>query len=351
MYATRNLFALTGTATSINDVLGELRFKGLKVLPPGEELTESVINEAFGQNRSLAFSMHDYAQSRYIPCEAFVIDVCEYESQESHELAIFTSKSNVAQQFKDITIKLGLDIGDNKSNSSGLTGEPTRNDCAYCRYLAGYPGENERTVYRSPNFFVLPTLGEFCTGYLLIIPNEHVMSNADLGSHVIDEFKEVLSDIEYLLKLTYAQDVLIWENGSGGHGTGKAKDSIVHSHVHIAPSAITSEIIEKHLKLPFEDVTLETLHHHNDHPYLLVRTPDKENWRICDSSRVYIPRQYVRQLLGEEKGLPQGEFWNWRLYPYSNLMFQTRVDISKAIHENWSKLPVRIQERTKAYLI
>ena len=179
MYATRNLFALTGTATSINDVLGELRFKGLKVLPPGEELTESVINEAFGQNRSLAFSMHDYAQSRYIPCEAFVIDVCEYESQESHELAIFTSKSNVAQQFKDITIKLGLDIGDNKSNSSGLTGEPTRNDCAYCRYLAGYPGENERTVYRSPNFFVLPTLGEVCTGYLLIIPNEHVINRSE----------------------------------------------------------------------------------------------------------------------------------------------------------------------------
>lgn len=347
MKKTRNLFILTGSPKDTSLVLNELRFKGMLAYPYGVKITDTFVQNAFKNNKSVVCSKDDYMGN----LDAIIrIDVVPHASSvliEKQLQTIFVSDGNIANQFADIANALDCDIGDHKSNSSGLNGTPTVSNCAYCRYLAGFPADNERTVYESKSFFVLPTVGQFITGYLLVIPYEHVMSNAELDSQKLEEFKIVLQDMEYLLKLTYnASNVLVWENGSGNHGIGKAKDSIVHSHVHICPSQYTSEKIMEVSGFPFETITLENLKDYKEHSYLLVRTPDHNVWKINNNPDLYIPRQYVRQLVAEEYGLP-GESWNWRTHHFSEKMYQTVEDIKAALQRNWNVLPERIKNNTK----
>lgn len=346
MKRTRNLFVLTGTPANLSTVLAELRFKGMVTVPCGSTVLPEFVKEVFENNKSVACAANDYVgefpnSTVKIP----IISTC-LNPVSTTEQIICIANGNIATQFANIADSLELDIGDHKSNSSGLNGTPTIADCAYCRYLAGYPADNERTVYKSQNFFVLPTVGQFITGYLLVIPFNHIMSNAELEDSLLDEFNVVLGDMEYLLKLTYgASQVLVWENGSGSCGIGKAKDSIVHSHVHICPSTLSSETIENVSGFPFETITLKDLKKYKAHSYLLVRTPDYNHWKINNNPDLYIPRQYVRQLVAEEYNLP-GDSWNWRTNHFSEKMYQTVEDIKAALARNWENVPDRIKERT-----
>lgn len=331
MKSTRNLFVMHGNPLYVSSILEALTFKGMISCPYGTKVTDSFIDTAFKNNKSVVCSAEDYVGAKDY--------ICLWAKD-------FAKSTNVAADFADMAEQNNCDIGDHKSNSSGLKGTPTIADCAYCRYLKGVPDNNERTVYESENFFVIPTIGQFITGYLLIIPYEHVMSNGQLDITALKEFEIVLEDIEYLLKLTYnAPNVLVWENGSGNSGVGKAKDSVVHSHVHVCPSSLTSESIEKLSGFPFDTISLEELEKYKEHSYLLVRTPDYSKWKINNNPQLYIPRQYVRQLVAEEYGL-KGDSWNWRTCPFTDKMYQTVEDIKLAIQTNFDSIPKRIKERT-----
>lgn len=346
MKKTRNLFILTGSPEDTSLVLNDLRFKGMLAYPYGVKITDTFVQNAFKNNKSVACSKDDYMGKLDTVIRINIATHASF-TVDNKAQTIFVDDTNIATQFAKIAESLNCDIGDHKSNSSGLSGTPTVKDCAYCRYLAGFPADNERTVYESENFFVLPTVGQFITGYLLVIPNEHVMSNAELDTKALEEFKQVLQDVEYLLKLTYnASNVLVWENGSGNGGVGKAKDSIVHSHVHICPSQYSSDKIMEVSGFPFETITLDELKNYKEHSYLLVRTPDHNVWKINNNPNLYIPRQYVRQLVAEEYGLP-GESWNWRTHHFSEKMYQTVEDIKSALQQNWDILPERIRNNTK----
>lgn len=82
--------------------------------------------------------------------------------------------------------------------------------------------------------------------------------------------------------------------------------------------------------------------------YLLIQD-SQSVWKICQDSNLYIPRQYVRQLLAEEYHIP-GECWNWRTHPYFDKMSLTDKQIISMLKENWDKLPQRIKNRVKNHL-
>ena len=344
MKVTRVLFVVCGYQEHIETVLDALQFKGLEVMPPGKPVTSSDLESAFKQNKSIACSIKSFPDG--IPDKALLVltttDTNPLANDSTFLRIIDVSKDNIVEQFSKIVELYNIDIGDFKSNSSGLSDGPTIDDCVYCKYLHGDPLGNERIIYQNDTCFAIPTVGEFRTGYILIIPKKHVMSMAHLNPSELQEFEEAIEDVEFILRQVYQTDILIWENGSGASGAGKAKDSIVHAHLHLCPSNITSDDIEKMSGFPFEDVTLESLHRHKDHPYLLIRTPDKSKWRIADSSKLYVPRQYVRQILAEECGC-KGEEYNWRKYPFKRKMSLTVQDIAKYLNSNKDSLPESIK--------
>lgn len=348
MKKTRNLFLLVGSPADTQKALEAINFKGLITVPYWTHCTPAEVEQIFKNNKSVVCSQDDFVGK--IPKNAVIVNVVPTARSHvcsSRQTIYLRDSESIAIQFENIAVNLNLDIGDHKSNSSGSSDGPTKKDCAYCQYLSGNIQENERTVYRSENFFVIPTLGQFITGYLLIIPNEHIMSNGELSPEHLEEFKFVLEDIEFIIKLAYpdSKGILVWENGSGSGGKGKAKDSLVHSHVHVAPSALTSNDIKEMSGFDFDEIDLHDLQFYKAHSYLLVKNPDNEKWIINNDPEVYIPRQYVRQLIAEEYGIP-GEAWNWRTHPFGEKMYETASTIISALRVNKDQLPERIRNRT-----
>ena len=250
MRRTRNLFLIQCMPQNGSRILNNLKFKGLVNNPPGRVLTSSMVQEAFKYNRSVVALKDDFMGLSH-PNIVNVIHVRDKSHIFSENIPFIygTEDDDIATQFAKLAEKFGYDIGDMKSDTPDVD-SPDAGSCAYCTYLGGYMGDNTRIMYKTENFFVFPTLGQIREGYLLIIPYEHVLSLGKMDPAVHEDFMNTLEDCEYLLKLAYGvSHVLVWENGSGKSAKGKAKDSIIHAHVHVCPSSITSEDIKGSLGL------------------------------------------------------------------------------------------------------
>lgn len=351
MKKTRNVFVLKGKDTVVKAALDKLQFKGLTVLEDAVDVNDNVFGDIFANNKSVLCTK----ASPTFENQSINISISnksnEIENYIYRHLEYIDARKDIVSQFQEIAERHNCDIGDHKSNSSGLDGKPSIKDCAYCNYLYNKKSEyTQRTLYRSSNFFIMPTIGQFIKGYLLIIPCKHIMSNAELDDSMRKEFISVLDDAIYMLELTYGiSHVLVWENGTGNSGIGKAKDSVVHAHTHVAPSNMDANSISLMSGISMEDILFSELPKFNRHSYLLIRNDDDCRWKISCDPNVYIPRQYVRQCLAEEYNIP-GTQWNWRIYPYEDLLMQTYHDISSTLRNNWNKLPDRIRVNTKDYV-
>ena len=341
MKKTRNMIILVGASSLINEVLPELQFKGSVIVK--DPINYDSVTTIFNNNKSIICSSEIAEFERYHENPIY-IEISDGPSfvYQNH---INVNSGNITKQFQDIVDKHNLDIGDHKSNSSGLNGVPTVSDCSYCKEFKHEVVDIPHAIlYKSKHFYVLATLGEFITGYLLIIPERHVMSMAELTAEERSEFIDVLADTKFILNLAYGYDnFLVWENGSGNSGKGKAKDSVVHSHVHIAPSNLTPEKITKLSGISLDKICYTDLPNYNLHSYLLVGGKNYNEWFINNNPDVYIPRQFIRQILAEEHGIT-GEKWNWRVYPFLDLMKQMEDDFYAAVKNNWEKLPERIKK-------
>ncbi len=346
---TRNLFVLASeTAELIPRTLEEMQFKGINVSNVDQEITTSDILNTYAQNKSLicANISPDLAR-KFNPIQITIVSGGSQKFLTPYSRPCIDVSQDIAKQFEKIADALDCDIGDHVSNSSGLDGIPSIEKCGYCQYLADPTREYAKTVYQNEDFFAFTTIGQFILGYLLIIPLEHVMSIAELDSRRKQEFLNVLDDISYILKLTYHTDnILVWENGTGNSGKGKAKDSIVHAHIHVACSHLDEKQIQGISGFPMTSISFEDLSAYGQHSYLLLKDKHDGNWKINDDPSLYIPRQYIRQLLAEEHGIP-GEEWNWRKYPFHERRIQATTDIYQALKSNWNTLPDRIKQNTQ----
>lgn len=352
MKKTRNLFLLKGSQADVNLVLKMLQFKGLTQLTSAETTTRRFLAE-FKNNKSVVCCN----VPEDLEVAAIEINVINSNSTSNIQNCINIASDDILDQFLSIVDAYDCDIGDHKSNSSGLNGTSSSKDyCPYCLYFNNYYqskqfDKSNRIIYQSDNFIVMPTVGEFIKGYLLIIPYAHVMSMAELSPKLREEFLTVLNDVTAILKLTYpVNDILVWENGTGNGGIGKAKSSIVHSHVHVAPSKLTANTIQEFHGFPLTKISYDDLYLYGKHSYLLVKGNTNNEWYINDNPDLYIPRQYVRQLIAEEYGF-SGDTWNWRTNPFIYLISATCCDIQNALISNWDSLPERIKKNTKGFLI
>lgn len=250
MKQTRKIFVLNEYALHEEEILLEkLKFKALVVFYNKDISLEELV-DVFRQNKS-ALCISCSLPGNFI-AKAIKVETLNFDD-------------DIITQFQDIANLNNCDIGDHKSNSSGLNGTPTIADCDYCNYIKGISNEPHHPIlYSSDNFYVHCTLGQFIYGYLLIIPYNHIMSNAELSTYRQNEFLTVLEDISYIIKMTYnVPNVLVWENGTGNSGIGKAKDSVVHAHTHIAPSTMTAKDIETISGFSFKTITFDQLSKYN----------------------------------------------------------------------------------------
>jgi len=258
-----------------------------------------------------------------------------------------TDPENIRKQFQAIAENCNVDIGDHRSNATKEGPSQNPMDCVFCRYFAGKPDHEQPSIYETENFVLMCNTGHFTPGCLQIVPRKHVMSCAEFNKNVLDEVLEVIADAKYILKEVYGKDTLVWENGSGSGGHGKDKSSIVHAHIHMNPCDMDILKVSAAKGIILKKINFNDLPQYAENSYLLIQNYDCE-WYIVSNPDIYIPRQYVRQLVAEHIGLP-GDLWNWRKYMFLDEVLKTAKTIHDYLITHKSALPERIIERTKHF--
>jgi diadenosine tetraphosphate (Ap4A) HIT family hydrolase len=116
-----------------------------------------------------------------------------------------------------------------------------RTDCEFCLELSNialsrfgitYGGvADSRLIDQRDGFVVIPTLGQLFTGSLLVLPQAHFETTAEMSSQQIHAALQIIE--EYAEQLRQFGKVVVFEHGS--RATEGLACGIHHAHVHVVP--------------------------------------------------------------------------------------------------------------------
>jgi XTP/dITP diphosphohydrolase len=192
-------------------------------------------------------------------------------------------------------------------------------DCPFCAEFehdglsiyAGMMGDRlpSRVVYEDEHFVVMPPLGEFMEGGLLVLTREHVLSLAHLLPAHFEHLEKLLKSIERALVKCWGVAPVVFEHGPAPDWS-KGVCCVDHAHLNIFPARVQ---IHPHLagRMHFSLSSLSEMAKLRcaEFGYLFVQENDGTR-RAYDGREV--PTQLVRRLITEQLGWP--ERWHWRDY-------------------------------------
>lgn len=160
------------------------------------------------------------------------------------------------------------------------------------------------------HFEWVPGLGAFVEGYSLIVSKIHVLNTGEFDITVIKELESFVDKVRTLVGQIYNTNTTVFEHGSMG-GTKHGGCCVEHHHLHVFPASVTHvpEILLLNFKNHRSINSLEDLKELNQKrlPYIYFsKRPGAHH--VFEVS--IIPRQYMRQVLAVELGIPQK--WDWR---------------------------------------
>lgn len=198
-----------------------------------------------------------------------------------------------------------------------------------CRFC--YPSEQESILYENDSVYVIPSLGHFVEGYLLIISKEHETCVADA---VDSSFILAKKEISKILESEYGS-ACFFEHGRIGSCYERSHNRICyHAHLHCLPVAndFTDEIAADHgsprrIKTISE---LEDLQRTAPH-YLYVEPANGTGvfFNISDQ----LERQYLRKKACEAIDLPTEEA-NWKENPNREAMKRTVSSVRELLRNH-----------------
>lgn len=189
--------------------------------------------------------------------------------------------------------------------------------CDLCNEFSGaeentfnriYEGRPEnRVLFRTNDFTVIPSLGQIVEGYLLVLPIKHFKALGDLPGLLRQEFTTICECVGKTLNGRYGPYIL-FEHGTRSEGVGGC--GIYHAHLHATPLAGVSDPINT-LKLRFPYIELAHLNDISKQsaglPSYLFYQDSNAKLYLFDTGS--LPSQYMRKVLADALGEPD---WNWR---------------------------------------
>lgn len=262
---------------------------------------------------------------------------------------------NAQKNFIECCHQHGIECGEYIYNRKIDT---SKEHCFMCA-IANYGGKDDATefnkttkkipetiMYESENFYVKIELGCMTKGMLMICPKKHYLSAAQLPEKMFKEYYEVMHHVEWLLKAIYGdKPVIFFEHGSAPSGLSSHERSIVHAHTHVAWGV---PFDKKYL----EAVCVRPVKCESDYKYsryFSYQEGADGQLYLVNNSRVYIQRQYPRQVIGEMLGIPN-ELTNWRRESFMENVIQTFEDFYKFLTENADTIPEIIKTRTTCFV-
>jgi len=177
---------------------------------------------------------------------------------------------------------------------------------SFCNYCC--LAEDENLLLETENFYVVPTIGGFVEGYLLLISKEHLGSLAEIKKSQIEEFENLKKKCKKILIKIY-DGCIFYEHGRTGM-------SVNHAHMHAVPVNIDflgdlSVLFGTYIKVnQWNDVVKLSISHPH---YLYYENCIKNNKYFFPVKK--IESQFFRRILAEKLHLPEGVY-DWRKYPF-----------------------------------
>jgi inosine/xanthosine triphosphate pyrophosphatase family protein/diadenosine tetraphosphate (Ap4A) HIT family hydrolase len=214
---------------------------------------------------------------------------------------------------------LHLDASAPENGGDRACGRRAGYDCPFCAEMEG-GGPNlfaelmgdrlsSRVVYEDEHFVVMPPLGEFVEGGLLVLTREHILSMAHLKAEQFEHLERLLLAIKKLLVKHWGVTPLVFEHGPAPDWS-KGVCCVDHAHLNIFPASVR---VQPHLaeRMHFSVSLLEELAklRHAEFGYLFVQENDGAR-RVYDGQGV--PTQLVRRIITAEIGM--ADRWHWRDY-------------------------------------
>lgn len=345
MLRTQRMIVLTGQIEIIKKAVKTI--SGFKAVTLVARLNPEIIKNVYKHNKNLLVisPTYDMGLNKYKP---IVINAISGKTNiDRHQLG----DENILEDFPKILNHYGIDVGDHICHDSNAAYDEIKEKCFICKVAKGCPDKPEHILYESENYMVLPGLGAFFEGYVMIVPKKHVMSMAELAEEseeLYEEFLRVLNDMRFILESIYHKKIFVFECGSGKGGEGKHTTSIVHAHVHMAPSDIpVLKSVQKSGLYPGL-IHPRSLKNYGKYPYMLYIDQD-DTWYIVSDPDTYFPRQHPRQILADYMELKEGEY-NWRTHPHREEMDTIAEEIYCFLRKEYDNLPPWIQDSVKKYI-
>ena len=184
-----------------------------------------------------------------------------------------------------------------------------------------------RILYEDEHFIVMPPLGEFMEGGLLLLTREHILSLAHLPPAQFARLERLLEAIQRVLVKHWGVAPLIFEHGPAPD-SGKGVCCVDHAHLNIFPVPVR---VHPHLaeRIHFSLSSISELARlrRAEFGYLFIQENDGTR-RAYDGRNV--PTQLVRRIITNELGLPGR--WHWRDYIGQAELLATYKTLQGQIH-------------------
>lgn len=186
-----------------------------------------------------------------------------------------------------------------------------------------------RIIFENEHWVVMPPLGSFQKGGLLIVSKEHFRACSNCREDVLDSLNQIIIEVRCVLSRKYKKEVLFFEHGPSLCGS-KGACCVDHAHLNVFP--IDFDIWEELPDFP-DEIKINQIF-----DIKRLRGLDKEYIWLIDSTHnsAYpvsgVPSQYIRSVITRHYGYP--DRWNWQEYLGLDEIKKTMEDLS---HEWTSK--------------
>jgi len=175
-----------------------------------------------------------------------------------------------------------------------------------------------RIVYEDEHFVVMPPLGQFIEGGLLLLTRQHILSLARLPPALFERLEGLLGAIRRAVIEQWGVPPLVFEHGPAPQ-RGKGLCCVDHAHFNIFPARLhvhprLAHRMHTRLGSLSELMRLRRA----EFGYLFVQENDGARHAYDGQD---VPTQLVRRIISAELGLP--ERWHWRDYPGLNELIAT----------------------------